>query len=332
MTLEELGLLLRQERESRGISLAKAAADLKISKKYLIALEAGQTDDLPHPVYAKGFVKNYARLLGLDPEEMGAVLSQHYSVDEDQLREMPRYDGRESGPAIKERRPPLAKPGGGGGSSAGLAYALIGLIVAGGLVWLLFFSGYVRLDVQQAMTFIRSKFEASPAGQPPKKEKTAPADAEHKADKPAPKPEAAAPAQTPAPAAPAAAAQAPAESAAPVQRDFLATGSSQSPAPVPAAKPEPAITPEKLAAESLFAANGKQVVEVNANQPATVEVSTEDGRTRAFTLVKGQRMSLRFNDNVVVRFLQAPSVSIRLNGKEYPLEGGKADGKSITFP
>ena len=96
--------------------------------------------------------------------------------------------------------------------------------------------------------------------------------------------------------------------------------------------PDQDITPEKLAAEAQFAASGKQMVEVNANQPATLEVSTEDGQKRTFTLVRGQRLMLRFDDKVGVRFQQAPSVDVKLNGKSYPLEGGKADGRNIQFP
>ncbi|MFP5238758.1 MAG: helix-turn-helix domain-containing protein, partial [Acidobacteriota bacterium] len=96
MTLEEMGALLRQERERLGISLEQAATEIKISKKYLVALEEGRTKELPHPVYAKGFVKNYAKLVGLDPEEMGRALANHYRADDDHVREAPqRVEPRE---------------------------------------------------------------------------------------------------------------------------------------------------------------------------------------------------------------------------------------------
>ena len=118
-------------------------------------------------------------------------------------------------------------------------------------------------------------------------------------------------------------------------RDLLAT----TPGPggyKPAQALQPAseqdITPEKLAAEAQFASSGRQVVEINANQPASLEVSTEDGQKRSLTLVRGQRLSLRFNDKVVVRFQQAPSVAVKVNGKDFPLEGGRADGRNIQFP
>lgn len=338
MTLEEMGALLRQERERQGIPLEKAAADIKISKKYLIALEEGQTGELPHPVYAKGFVKNYARLLGLDPEEMGQVLANHYAVDDDHLRDLPRYEGQESGQSIKERRSSLASPAGKGGLRGALIVAVPVVLVLGGLAWFIFFSGLGQgLSPQAIIDFVKSKLEThAPAPEAPKPAKPAAAKQESvpQPQPAAPKAEAKPEQQTSAAPVPASAVPAPAaEQAAPVQRDLLATGSGPA-QPAPAAQPqaEPVITPEKLASEAQFAATGKQVVEINANQPATLDVSTEDGRRRAFTLVKGQRLALRFNDKVVVRFQQAPAVSVKLNGKDYLLEGGKADGKSITFP
>ncbi|MFP5222475.1 MAG: helix-turn-helix domain-containing protein [Acidobacteriota bacterium] len=331
MTLEEMGALLRQERERQGISLETAATEIKISKKYLVALEEGQTKELPHPVYAKGFVKNYARLLGLDPEEMGTVLSNHYAVDDDQLREPPGQDVRESTSGIRERRPSFA-PQGASGFKPSLWLALPLLLVFGGLIWFFFFSSFGQgFSVESVLGLFSSKQEqAAPQSQDAQKPAAPVQQAKPVPATPAPKAE-----TRPEPAAPALADQ-----SGPVQRDLLAT----TPGPggvkqVPAAQPsqgasasEHDITPEKLAAEAQFASSGKQVVEINAIQPATVEATAEDGQKRTLTLVKGQRLALRFNDKVVVRFQQAPSVSVKLNGKDYPLEGGKADGKSITFP
>lgn len=329
MTLEEMGALLRQERERQGISLETAATEIKISKKYLVALEEGQTKELPHPVYAKGFVKNYARLLGLDPEEMGAVLSSHYAVDDDQLREPPGQELREAAPSIRERRPSFA-PQGGSGFKPSLWLALPLLLVFGGLVWFFFFSSFGQgFSMESVLGLFTSK-----------QEQTAPAPQAKDVQKPAASAPAAPAAPAPAPKAeakPEQAAPAQAESSGPVQRDLLATtpgpgGVKQAPASPGAPAPEQNITPEKLAAEAQFATSGKQVVEINAIQPATLEATAEDGQKRTLTLVKGQRLALRFNDRVIVRFQQAPAVSVKLNGKDYPLEGGRADGKSITFP
>ena len=332
MTLEEMGALLRQERDRQGISLEKAATEIKISKKYLVALEEGCTGDLPHPVYAKGFVKNYARLLGLDPEEMGSVLSLHYSAEDEHDRESQHHHLRDSGHSIKEMKASFAPASRSYGFKPPLWLALPLLLLFAGLLWFVFSSSFSQtFNLGDMLGVFKSKTDAlvTEAPQPPKPVQT---QAKPAQPQPAPvKPESKAEAKPESPPAPAATP----EPAAPVQRDLLAiTPGSGGVKPAPTSQPEPEqdLSAAKLAAESQFATSGNQVVEINANQAATLEVSTEDGQKRSFTLVKGQRLSLRFNDKVAVRFQQAPSVDVKLNGKEYPLEGGKADGRSIQFP
>ena len=62
-----VGQLLRAAREYHGWSLAEVAAHTKISTANLEALEADDWSSLPPMVYALGFLKIYARHLGLDP-------------------------------------------------------------------------------------------------------------------------------------------------------------------------------------------------------------------------------------------------------------------------
>jgi cytoskeleton protein RodZ len=63
-----LGPTLRAAREGKRWDIARAERETRIRARYLTALEAGDYDDLPDPVYTRGFVRNYARYLGLDPE------------------------------------------------------------------------------------------------------------------------------------------------------------------------------------------------------------------------------------------------------------------------
>ncbi|WP_462324345.1 helix-turn-helix domain-containing protein [Desulfoplanes sp.] len=70
MTLQELGELLRSSRQNAGLSLEEVNERTKISMFVLEALEKGDGSVLPHPVYTKGFIKNYARLLGLDEQRI----------------------------------------------------------------------------------------------------------------------------------------------------------------------------------------------------------------------------------------------------------------------
>jgi cytoskeletal protein RodZ len=64
-----LGDWLRQRREELGISLEQAEIDTRIRIRYLEALESESFDALPDPVVGRGFLRNYAVYLGLDPKE-----------------------------------------------------------------------------------------------------------------------------------------------------------------------------------------------------------------------------------------------------------------------
>jgi len=57
-------------RERKGVDLYRAERDTKIRARYLGALERGDYRELPGAVYTKGFLRNYALYLGLDPDEI----------------------------------------------------------------------------------------------------------------------------------------------------------------------------------------------------------------------------------------------------------------------
>ncbi len=65
-----LGELLRREREILGVSLDEMARYTKVRKIYLEKIENDQLDDFLPDVYVKGFLRNYAKYLGLDPEKI----------------------------------------------------------------------------------------------------------------------------------------------------------------------------------------------------------------------------------------------------------------------
>src|SRR5690348_6613171 len=84
---------LLEARKRKGVDLYRAERETKIRGRYLAALERGDYRDLPGGVYTKGFLRNYALYLGLDPDE---VLSQW-------RRE--RGDARERAPGIGAPKP-----------------------------------------------------------------------------------------------------------------------------------------------------------------------------------------------------------------------------------
>ena len=70
-----IGQRLRDRRVTRGQSLEEVENAIRVNTAYLLALEEEHYDVLPAPVYARGFMRSYARYLGLDPEEAVAQMS-----------------------------------------------------------------------------------------------------------------------------------------------------------------------------------------------------------------------------------------------------------------
>ena len=63
----ELGEKLREARERRGLSLGEAARQLALKAEVREALEECRFERLPEPDLARGYLRRYVLLLGLDP-------------------------------------------------------------------------------------------------------------------------------------------------------------------------------------------------------------------------------------------------------------------------
>jgi cytoskeletal protein RodZ len=66
----EAGRKLRERRELLGLSLDDVERHTHLRQRYLVALEAGEIDELPSPVQGRGMLNNYAAFLGLDPQPL----------------------------------------------------------------------------------------------------------------------------------------------------------------------------------------------------------------------------------------------------------------------
>lgn len=65
-----IGARLRAAREAKGWSAQEAGSRLRLMARQILAIEAEDFSRLGQPVFARGFVRNYAKLLGLDPDEL----------------------------------------------------------------------------------------------------------------------------------------------------------------------------------------------------------------------------------------------------------------------
>ena len=70
-----IGETLRRERLRRNLGLQEISEELKLSTRFLEAMETDQFDRLPGGVFTKSFVRQYARYLGLDEEGMAAEVA-----------------------------------------------------------------------------------------------------------------------------------------------------------------------------------------------------------------------------------------------------------------
>jgi cytoskeletal protein RodZ len=122
------GTWLRRQREARDVSLRDIADRTKISLRYLEAMEEDRFDLLPAPLFAKGFLREYARYVGLSPDE---VVNHYLSVqgeNKDEEGEQTLIRRRAKASAQKARSWAFY-----------LFFVLVGLLLLG-LVW--FFAYY----------------------------------------------------------------------------------------------------------------------------------------------------------------------------------------------
>ncbi|MBI4771853.1 MAG: DUF4115 domain-containing protein [Chloroflexi bacterium] len=98
--MQSLGETLREVREARGFALEDVEKAIRIRARHLQAMEAGDFALLPSPTQARGFLRNYARFLGLDGDQMLA-----------RYDELARRRGRLSG-FLRRRSSPRPDAGG----------------------------------------------------------------------------------------------------------------------------------------------------------------------------------------------------------------------------
>jgi cytoskeleton protein RodZ len=101
------GETLKRERELRKISLREVCEATKIGLRYLEALEGNRFDQLPGGVFNKGFIRAYAKFIGLDAEALITSYLFDLGIQQNPQPVRPRYVGAdiEAVPEI-----PVAKP------------------------------------------------------------------------------------------------------------------------------------------------------------------------------------------------------------------------------
>lgn len=83
------GHLLREAREERGYSQKEVARDLHLTSKVIDALEESNFDIIPSSLFARGYIRSYARHLGLDGQALVAEFDAVYGVPNQNKKPMP---------------------------------------------------------------------------------------------------------------------------------------------------------------------------------------------------------------------------------------------------
>ncbi len=344
MDLRELGALLREERERQGLSVDEVSDKIKITRTCLAAIEEGNESSLPHPVYAKGFIKNYAKLLGLDKGEFLENLSQIYQAEVPPVQEISLArdipDDACGAPDKFAQR----------GRLVAVAAGVVGCLVLIGIGWYLYARVFTKPAGQPETVAQQAKPETpaptpAPVVEPsrPEPPATAPAVPVPPAAPPVATP--VAPESAPKPAAPTAPQPQAAPPAAPEARPQAETASRAEPTaedratqdialsggqatPAPQAPAEAAAPPAKT---FTVGERGAHVVTIVAHDRCWLQAGADGGTMHETMLEKGDTFTGRFADYLLVRLGNAGAVEVRFDDKLYPIRSGKGSVKTLKF-
>ncbi|AAQ61201.1 helix-turn-helix domain-containing protein [Chromobacterium violaceum] len=283
----DIGATLKAAREAAGLGLGEVADRLKLSLRQLEAIERDDFDALPGATFVRGFVRNYARFLEVDPEPLMKALEQHFPSAVNDVANLVK------GTAAREQAPEPAEAveevSGGGGKWVILL--LLAAAVAGGGYW------YASRDSSPEKPAEHAANELAPMLT---EQSSAPAASAAAASEPAKPVQAARPASVPT-----AAAAKPAASAAQAAAKPVAS------APAKAAKAQPASAPQS---------QGTDKVSVNVKDAAWVSVQDADGRRLIYKVMQpGDPAEVTGTAPFKVVIGNASQVELSYNGKPVDL-------------
>jgi len=302
--MSAIGEKLRRERLQRKLGLEQVSRELKISHRFLEAIEDDQFDKLPGGVFAKSFVRQYARLLGLDEEELAAEVQRAIEPPS----AVPQFV-EQTKPSPVDTYVPRVEPWRDSGNSRSplpaLALVVVVMLVCSGVyAWWQRQRGMVSAQTEASQTV----HAPVPTAQAPPVALSTP-------------PPVAQPESTPPPTAPlqSAAAQPP------------AANSANRPAETGAAPP--VSRPAEPATQATRPSNPNAAVRVAVTADETVWVlaRADDKYLFSGTLEANQTRTVEANDKVLLRLGNAGGVSITLNGKPVGAVGPKGQVRTVQF-
>ncbi len=314
------GERLQREREMRGITLDEIANATKIGTRSLRALEEEDFHKLPGGIFNKGFVRAYARYLGINEEQ--AVADYMLAVGESERKDSP-LDQERLKKIEANWKPPRAQEPEREFNFPWMAVLVILVLALSGLA-----AWHSRHQVI-------SRYQEWKARRHPQAQVTTVAPASSTPGYPSP---AAAPATTPDatqnPAAPGAnavpqIATAPSGATAAPRASLAAglptAGGSQTPADKPLASGSKAAASDEAGAAPEF------VLQIHARQDSWVSIIADGKSVMKGVLIASRDTSVRAKQKVTLTAGNAGGIEVSFNGKPQPSLGTTKEVRTVTF-
>ena len=320
------GERMQRERELRGVTLDEISVVTKIGTRSLKALEEEDFDKLPGGIFNKGFVRAYARYLGIDPDEavadyLAAVESRNRpALDAPTVAPMPE---NEVGPEFATVEEPES-------SYSGLVFAaiIVVLAIAAGGWWILSGRGP---SLESIKKLAQSATDTSPTPQKQKaaQANAAPTDAAQNSS--AVRPQEPAPVQGRAPVlaevnpgmlSPAAKAADERAAKAAAEKAAMEKTAGKTPAE---------LEPEVTTSVSTVPEGAGFTIQLRAAEETWVTVTADGKQVAKGLLGPGEERSIRAGKRVIVHLGNAAGVQVAFNGKTLPALGGQGEVKTLAF-
>jgi cytoskeleton protein RodZ len=295
------GAQLKQERERKGVSLEDISLTTKIGTRMLRALEEEHFDQLPGGIFNKGFIRAYARCVGIDEEQ--AIADYLVATGATPLAKKSENDQAPIlEPPSREEAP----------TTAGLpwgTFAVVLLIVALGFAAWGFYSRESEKEASDSAAPAQNATPASPPNTPPvvAAEQSPP----EKEKKPAESVDSSAPTSKPI-------------------EPPVATAVATQPIPSPAAGPTPP-TSANSEPQSTSPSSGPLLLVIKAREDSWLSISV-DGEivTRALLTAPAQK-SVRAQNQIVIKAGNVGALDFEFDGKKLPTQGDYGEVKTLTF-
>lgn len=304
--MESIGEFFKQVRETKGLTIDEVASKTRIRTDFVKALEDGNFAKLPDQVFARGFVRSYARSLGLDEDDAIHRFTQSAGAYYDKQGERERLKVKQ---AEEERKRQSNRKA-------------VAIAIGIAILTLIFL-----LSREQSSLLVRRSSSDVP---PSTSKRVAPPSSESQ-DAPPSKQAEAAPLAPPAPPAQSAASAPPKAkpSESPAVPAKTGEGNNAEPATVPAATV--AVVPELAAPapsslgsdgplggislEGSGAPEGQLALDLEATELSWVVVQIDGGSPQEALLRPGEKASWKGQDQFVLTLGNAGGVKAALNGK-----------------